>query len=200
MLGNCVETIQSHISTISSSQEAWERLLVLFANRSRSRVMSLKEHPLNNPRGTRYIPEYLQHMRAIADDLALVDNPLSEDDLVLYTLGGVRPKFKEIVPAIRPRDTPISFDELYDKLGDCELHLKKEDPIPFISTATANYSWPKQAAAPTTNVTTLDRPVSPSWIFDIGASHHVTSNTDNLQTYSDYGGPDEINISDGLGL
>ncbi|KAK2976500.1 hypothetical protein RJ640_001045 [Escallonia rubra] len=114
--------------TYTNFTEAWERLLVLFANRSHSRVMSLKEHPLNNPRGTRSISEYLQHMRAIADDLALVENPLSEDDLVLYTLSGVRPKFKEIVPTIRPRETPISFDELYDKLGNCELHLKKEDP------------------------------------------------------------------------
>ncbi|KAK2966557.1 hypothetical protein RJ640_014526 [Escallonia rubra] len=129
-----------HISTVSSSHEAWERLLVLFANKSRSRVMCLKERLLNNPRGTRSIPEYLQHMRAIADDLALIDNPLSEDDLVLYTLGGLGPEFKEIAAAIRARDTSISFDELYDKLGDYELHLKKEDPIPSPSIATANYT------------------------------------------------------------
>ncbi|KAK2987221.1 hypothetical protein RJ640_022253 [Escallonia rubra] len=137
---NCVETIQPHISTVSSSQEAWERLLVLFANKSRSRVMSLKERLFHNPRGTRSIPEYLQHMRAIADDLALIDNPLSEDDLVLYTIGGLGPEFKEIAAAIRARDTSISFDELYDKLGDYELHLKKEDPIPSLSIATANYT------------------------------------------------------------
>ncbi|KAK2985951.1 hypothetical protein RJ640_017579 [Escallonia rubra] len=140
MLGNYVETILPHIFTVSSSYEACEHLLVLFANKSRSRVMSLKERLLNNPHGTRSIPEYLQHMRAIADDLALIDNPLSEDDLVLYTLGGLGPEFKEIAAAIRARDTSISFDELYDKLGDYELHLKKEDPIPSLSIATANYT------------------------------------------------------------
>ncbi|KAK2968892.1 hypothetical protein RJ640_013235 [Escallonia rubra] len=296
MLGSCIDTIQPHISTVSSSQEAWERLLVLFANKSRSRVMSLKERLLNNPRGTRSIQEYLQHMRAIADDLALVDNPLSEDDLVLYTLAGVGPEFKEIAVAIRARDAPISFDELYDKLGDYELHLKKEEHIPSLSIATVNYAhrpsrfssrnphnngsaisgssndhfnprganqfpgrhntnftsrpqWSSptthnrmatprsslhcrfcdrpghatnecrklarflrendvqtlhtvksnQATTPTANTTTIHRPSSQSWLFDTGASHHVTSDTDNLHTYSDYGGPDEIHISDGSG-
>ncbi|KAK2972860.1 hypothetical protein RJ640_028388 [Escallonia rubra] len=297
MLGSCIDTIQPHISTVSSSQEAWERLLVLFANKSRSRIMSLKERLLTNSRGTRSIQEYLQHMRAIADDLALVDNPLSEDDLVLYILAGVGPEFKEMAAALRARDTPITFDELYDKLGDYELQLKKEDSTPSLSEATANYThrpnrfsyrtttnpgsvpfgrhsehssprgtnqfsgrlstnstrgnhWSTpnnqnrttnsrsslhcrfcdrpghatnecrklarflrendvqtmhsvhspQIAPPTANATTFHRPISPSWLFDTGASHHVTSDTANLHTYSDYGGPDEIHISDGSGL
>ncbi|KAK2975381.1 hypothetical protein RJ640_012392 [Escallonia rubra] len=140
MLGSCIDTIQPHISTVSSSKEAWERLIILFANKSRSRVMSLKERLLNNPRGNRSIPEYLQQMRAIADDLALVDNPISEDDLVLYILVGIGPEFKEIAAALRARDTPISFDELYDKLGDYELQLKKDDLTPSLSIATANYT------------------------------------------------------------
>ncbi|KAK2977771.1 hypothetical protein RJ640_028916 [Escallonia rubra] len=296
MLGSCIDTIQPHISTVSSSQEAWERLLVLFANKSRSRIMSLKERLLTNSRGTRSIQEYLQHMRAIADDLALVDNPLSEDDLVLYILAGVGPEFKEMAAALRARDTPITFDELYDKLGDYELQLKKEDSTPSLSEATANYThrpnrfsyrtttnpgsvpfgrhsehssprgtnqfsgrpstnstrgnhWSTpnnqnrttnsrsslhcrfcdrpghatnecrklarflrendvqtmhsvhspQIAPPTANATTFHRPISPSWLFDTGASHHVTSDTANLHTYSDYGGPDEIHISDGSG-
>ncbi|KAK2982598.1 hypothetical protein RJ640_024658 [Escallonia rubra] len=139
MLGCCVDTIQPHISTVSTSQEAWERLLVLFANKSRSRVMSLKELLLNNPRGTRSIQEYLQHMGAIADDLARVDNPLSEDDLVLYILADLGPEFKEITAALRACDTPISFDELYDKLGEYEIHLKKDEPTPSFSIATKNY-------------------------------------------------------------
>ncbi|KAK2988027.1 hypothetical protein RJ640_011290 [Escallonia rubra] len=296
MLGSCIDTIQPHISIVSTSQEAWERLQVLFANKSRSRVMSLKERLMNNPRGTRSIQEYLQHMRAIADDLALVDNPLFEDDLVLYTLTGVGPEFKEIAAPLRARDTPISFDELYDKLGDYEIHLKKEEPTPSFYIAMANYThrqnrftsqttphhgntssgrnndqfshrgndhFPTRPHTKTTNrnnwsspptnnrmapsrsslhcrfcdrpghatnecrklarflrendvqtvhssshvvpltanATTMHRrPNSPSWLFDTGASHHVTSDTDNLHTYSDYGGPDEIHISDGTGL
>ncbi|KAK2989028.1 hypothetical protein RJ640_027939, partial [Escallonia rubra] len=296
MLGSCVETIQPHISTVSSSKEAWERLLILFANKSRSRVMSLKERLLNNPRGTRSIPEYLQQMRAIADDLALVDNPLSEDDLVLYILAGIGPEFKEIIAALRARDIPISFDELCDKLGDYELHLKKDDPSPSLSIATANYTHrynrasphsqssygnttsgrhpgyfpprgntsllgrppnqqpshnngshtvspqinqsrtptPRsslycrfcdrpghatnecrklarflrendvqtmhsvhspQFTTPTANATTFHRNTSSPWLFDTGASHHVTSDPATLLSYSDYGGPDEIHIT-----
>ncbi|KAK2979826.1 hypothetical protein RJ640_010717 [Escallonia rubra] len=89
----------------------------------------------------RSIPKYHPHMRAIADDLALVDNPLFEDDLVLYFLAGLGPEFKEITAALRARDNQsISFDELYIKLGDYELHLKKEDPTPSLSIASTNYT------------------------------------------------------------
>ncbi|KAK2979897.1 hypothetical protein RJ640_023968 [Escallonia rubra] len=297
MLGSCIDTIQPHISTVSSSKEAWERLIILFANKSRLRVMSLKERLLNNPRGNRSIPEYLRQIWAIANDLALVDNPISEDDLVLYILASIGPEFKEIAATLQARDTPISFDELYDKLGDYELQLKKDDLTPSLSIATANYShrqhrlqsqypsphgnvssgrqsenftprshesfpsrptthltnrnnWscpntqhrtsiPRsslycrlcdraghatnecrklacflrendvqtihpvqspQIATPTANVTSLNHPTSPPWLFDTGASHHVTSDTTSLHSYSDYGGPDEISISDGSGL
>ncbi|KAK2994939.1 hypothetical protein RJ640_013183 [Escallonia rubra] len=140
MLSNCVDTIQPHISTVSSSKEAWERLLILFTKKSRSRVMSLKERLLNNAHENRSIPKYLQQMQAIADDLALVDNSLSEDVLVLYILTGIDPEFKKITAALQARDTPISFDELYDKLGDYELHLKKDDLTPSIYITTANYT------------------------------------------------------------
>lgn len=44
--------------------------------------------------------------------------------------------------------------------------------------------------------------VAPSqpWIFDSGASHHATSNLDPLQTFTKYGGPDEIRLGDGKSL
>ncbi|KAK2965442.1 hypothetical protein RJ640_017082 [Escallonia rubra] len=108
--------------------------------KSRSRVMSLKERFLNNPHGTRSIQKYLQHMQAIVDDFALVDSPLSKDDLVLYTLASVGLELKEIVAALRARDTPISFDELYNKLGDYEIHFKKDKPTLSFYIAMANYT------------------------------------------------------------
>ena len=39
-----------------------------------------------------------------------------------------------------------------------------------------------------------------TWMMDSGASHHVTNNLHNLSLYSDYGGPDEILVGDGIGL
>lgn len=43
-------------------------------------------------------------------------------------------------------------------------------------------------------------PHSQSWLFDSDASHHVTSNLSALQSFTDYGGLDEIFLCDGKGL
>lgn len=43
--------------------------------------MSLKERLINNPRGSNSVPEYLQEMRTITDDLVLIDHPLPKDIL-----------------------------------------------------------------------------------------------------------------------
>lgn len=43
-------------------------------------------------------------------------------------------------------------------------------------------------------------PTQSPWLFDSGASHHTTSSLSDLQSYTDYGGPDEIRLGDGKSL
>lgn len=51
---------------------------------------------------------------------------------------------------------------------------------------------------PSVNATTAMSTTSPQqWLFDSGASHHIVSNPSSLQGYTDYGGPDEIQLGDG---
>ncbi|CAH9067345.1 unnamed protein product [Cuscuta europaea] len=40
---------------------------------------------------------------------------------------------------------------------------------------------------------------SPSWMFDSGASHHVTNDAALLPSFVEYGGPDEVRLGDGSG-
>lgn len=289
ILGSCSPEIQTHISTVNSSKEAWDRLCALFANKSRSRIMSLKEKLHDNPRGTRSISEYMRDVRATADALAIVDAPLAEEDLIIHALKGVGNEFNHVAEGVRIRDTPITFDELCDKLEDSERRIKKAEHVnPPLSLATANYtnhhhgnqnrSWSNRTnrdhsrfspntqnngrafnnnrsnwnssrpntnrsfsspalfcnfceipghhtnecrklmrflktnnvqvnstsqahnSQPMANIASLNRSAAQPWLFDSGASHHVTGDINNLQHFSDYGGPDEINIGDGTGL
>ncbi|KAH0682247.1 hypothetical protein KY289_019999 [Solanum tuberosum] len=75
----------------------------------------------------------------MADSLALVGSPILQDDLILYTLNGVGPDYKEIAAAIKPRDTCISFEDLHDKLTDFESYLAKSKSMGSdVSIATMN--------------------------------------------------------------
>ncbi|KAL8148508.1 hypothetical protein AgCh_005759 [Apium graveolens] len=51
--------------------------------------------------------------------------------------------------------------------------------------------------SPTVNATLAHTSHPQQWLFDTGASHHITNDPSNLTTYSDYGGPEEIVLGNG---
>ena len=69
--------------------------------------MSFKERIFVIQRGEQIVTKCLQQICTMADDLYLVGSPILHDDLILYTLDGVCPDYKEIVVAIKARDTCI---------------------------------------------------------------------------------------------
>ncbi|RVW33268.1 Retrovirus-related Pol polyprotein from transposon RE2 [Vitis vinifera] len=168
------------------------------------------------------VSELLQTIKARADELAILGTAVDDEDLLEKILEGLGEDYKELVRAVQARDTPISFDELHEKLLNFEASLQnttkteqsyfpasanpanpKRCPsfklIPIktstnTSTATPNSSWQPKAhfAANTSN--------TPTWLLDSGASHHVTSNLSNLSIHAPYNGSDDIMIGDGTGL
>lgn len=116
MLGSCHEAIQPLISTAETAKEMWDRLVPLYANKSRSRIISLKSHLHNNPCNSRPIAEYLQDIRSTADELALAGHPISDDDLVLHVLTGLGDDYKDIGAAIKIRESSMTFGELHENL------------------------------------------------------------------------------------
>ncbi|KAL4566505.1 hypothetical protein LXL04_030621 [Taraxacum kok-saghyz] len=124
ILGSCLETIQPVVSSAETAREAFQRLTESYASVSRSRIISLKSRLANNPKGTRSITEFLHDMKNIADDLALAQSPVDEEDLVVHVLGQLGDDYTHIASALKIRDTPIKFPDLFEKLLDHERTLK----------------------------------------------------------------------------
>ncbi|KAK2638156.1 hypothetical protein Ddye_025951 [Dipteronia dyeriana] len=68
-----------------------------------------------------FVADYMNKMTSIVDDLALIDHPLSDTEITAHILNGHVDEFKELTAAIHVRDSPITFEDLYDKLTDEEL-------------------------------------------------------------------------------
>ena len=66
------DSIAPLIASVTASKKAWDKLNRLYASRSRSRVMSLKER-LVRPRGSCSLTEYLRYIKTIVDELALIE-------------------------------------------------------------------------------------------------------------------------------
>lgn len=60
---------------------------------------------------------------------------LSDEEVIVHTLNGLGDDYKELTVAIRAYDSSMSFEELYNKLTDFEIYLKRKDklPEPFIT-------------------------------------------------------------------
>lgn len=82
-------------------------------------MMNLREK-LANPKGSKIVSEYFQNLRSTADDLALINASVLEDDLVINALNGIGSEFRELAAGIRARESEISFKELLDKFLDYE--------------------------------------------------------------------------------
>uniref|UniRef100_A0A2N9GCF6 Integrase catalytic domain-containing protein n=1 Tax=Fagus sylvatica TaxID=28930 RepID=A0A2N9GCF6_FAGSY len=126
ILAGVSEGVVSHIANAETSMAAWKTLTRLYASRSRTRVMQLKEDLTLLQRGSRSVTEFLHSVKHIADELALIDAPVPNDDLTLYILNGLGSEYREIVAPIRTRATSLTFEELHDLLlGTIIVPLKR---------------------------------------------------------------------------
>ena len=111
--------------------------------------MQLKEDLTLSNHGPRTITEFLHGIKVIADELAIIDHPISDDDLTLYILNGLGIEFKEIAASIRARETSLKFEEIHDLLVSHESYLRRlEHQFATSFVPTANYSnrWSPQTS------------------------------------------------------
>ncbi|XP_019186016.1 PREDICTED: uncharacterized protein LOC109180764 [Ipomoea nil] len=222
ILGSLSDVLQPVISSVASASDAWTRLSTSCAATSRGRVVSLKAKLAKNPRANRSIDSYMREMRAIADDLALAQSPVSEEDLVVH-ITQLGDEYNPIVAVLRLRTETISFT--YNRCGRgrhnqvknngnrsarycnyCEYpghdtkffrklakFLKENDVAVLEPRNTARQS-PSVHATPTVALPTQ------SWLMDSGASHHTVNDAMSLHALADYTGPDEIMLGDGSAI
>ncbi|CAL1399846.1 unnamed protein product [Linum trigynum] len=115
--------VAPYVSAAATARQAWTILERMFASQSRQRVINLKGKLLRETQGNRLVSVYLQAMRTTVAELALVNAPVSDEDLILHILRGLHEKFGQLVAAIVARDTTIQIEDLHDRLVDFKADL-----------------------------------------------------------------------------
>jgi hypothetical protein len=87
--------------------------------------MQLKEELTLIQCGNRSIPKYLHTVKALANEIAIIDHSISDDDLTLYVLNGLGLDFQEIAAPIRTRESSLTFEKLHDLLVGHKTYLRR---------------------------------------------------------------------------
>lgn len=64
-------------------------------------------------KGGMVVFEYMIKIKSIIDDLALINNCFSDEELITHTLDGLEDEFKELTTTIRVHDSTIIFEDFY---------------------------------------------------------------------------------------
>ena len=86
-------------------------------------------------RGSSSVTDYLISIKRLANELTSLGAPLSDVELLLYKTQGLGLTYKELVAALRIRDTIVPFEKLFNKITNHETFLlctetQHSDPIP----------------------------------------------------------------------
>ena len=78
-----------HVVNCNSSSEIWTTLGQLFSTKSKARLLHLIFLLQTTEKGSLSIEDYFLKMKTVAQDLMSVGQSVSDDELVLYILGGL---------------------------------------------------------------------------------------------------------------
>ncbi|KAJ1685430.1 hypothetical protein LUZ63_016820 [Rhynchospora breviuscula] len=299
------ESVLAQVVSCSTTFDLWRHLTQSFSASSRARLTELKTRLQTATKGGSSCSEFLQQIRATADELTFVGSPVTDQDLVLTVLRGLGTEYNAFVVAVNTRAEPISFVEVQSLLlsheslllaqvsqvtslpsaahpnafyaqhpssnyrsgpqqrggfrqnrsrgfrsphnnGRSRVHGNQPVPInngvsgnnvrPVSDTTTfknetcqicskrghiARHCWwrcdmrytddfqtnqlpppPPPSGAPQAHVaqTSTSSAGVTDWFLDSGATHHVTSDINNLSSFEPYTGADQLHIGDGKGL
>ncbi|KAA8543167.1 hypothetical protein F0562_021338 [Nyssa sinensis] len=126
-------TIIPFIARAKTSEKAWLILANTYAKPSQGRVKQIKKQIKNLTKGSQSVTEFLQSVKCRADELAILEKPMDEDDLTDKILDGLGDDYKELIHSVQACDTMIMFDELHEKLLNFEASLQgaKLEPSHF---------------------------------------------------------------------
>lgn len=106
------ESVSQLTIGFDTSKEIWDCLASHFSQRSSASASSLKLQLLELNKGSQSVDDYLRHAKSLADQLAAIKKPVSDEDLVLATLHGLGPDYLMLRTALSQHSSLPTFTEL----------------------------------------------------------------------------------------
>ena len=94
-----------HVVNCRSSAEVSSLLEQLFFTRSKASTLQLRLLLQTTKKGATSIKEFILKMKTNTNELIIVGHQISDNELILYILGGLGPEFDSVVVNVTSRDS-----------------------------------------------------------------------------------------------
>jgi hypothetical protein len=115
----------SSLYGLNTSKQVWSTLATRYASQSKARITYLKRQLQTLNQGSKSCSEYLGETKACAALLAAAGQPVEEEDLISYVLGGLSPAYTTFITlfTFSTRTSSMSFEDFQAELLNHEILL-----------------------------------------------------------------------------
>jgi hypothetical protein len=123
LLGSLSNEIPIHISTYTTSAEAWATIHGVFASKTRARTMNTRLALGTTKKGNLSAMDYFSKMKSLGDEMAATGRPLDDKELIEYIITGLDGDYTPLISVICARAEPISLGHFYSQLLSFKTHV-----------------------------------------------------------------------------
>jgi hypothetical protein len=152
------EKVMSTTFGVTGSQQAWDSLSSRFASHSKTQISHLQRQLQSLYQGSKRCTDYIETAKQFSAQLAVVGQPVTDNALISYVIGGLHASFNPVVTSLSMASwyKSLTFIEFQDELLSYELLLDSQ-----IASNTANtHQFAMSSSKP--NAYTQNRKSKPS--------------------------------------
>ena len=123
LVSSISESMLGHVNRCRTSAEIWLTLERMFATQSKARILQLRLKLQTLKKESLSVDEYILKMREVADMLISAGQMVSDDELIIYILGGLGSEYESVIVNLTSRSDSVSLEEVQFMLQNQEMRL-----------------------------------------------------------------------------
>ena len=123
LLSSIYEQMLGHVLHCKSASEVWIVLEQTFFAKSKARALHLRLSLQTMKKGNIFVQDYILKMKFLAMSLMDVGQQITDDELILYILGGLESEFEAVIVNLTSRES-ITLQEVQYILQTHEIRLE----------------------------------------------------------------------------
>ncbi|KAA8550585.1 hypothetical protein F0562_002269 [Nyssa sinensis] len=147
------EDVLTQVMSYPISREVWLALERNFSSISHAKAIQIRTQLANARKGALPSNAYFLLIKRMADELALVGQPLNANDIITYVLVGLGQEYDSLASTITSYSDPVTLEELYSLLLIFPESVEPTPkPAPVVLPPNLNLSLSSSSVSAGTNV------------------------------------------------